>query len=124
MGEHKLFTIRYHQGTNARVYAHSYKYAHILTLHLPINKHTPTHAHTCRNTLTYAYAQTHTRIYARIHTYPQHAQMLIHTFTLYNSSYICKYAQIHITIHRRRLTNTCAHAHSETHARNTHPYIH
>ena len=73
---------------------HTYKQC----THSPINRHIPTHTHTCRNTHTYAYAQTHTCMYAQTHT---HIRTNAYSFTLYNTTYICKYTQIHIITHIR-----------------------
>ena len=71
----------------------------------------------CTNTYTHIRTNTH------INTHTRNTYKCLHSFTLYNSTYICKYTQIHVITHRRRLTNTCAHAHSETHARAlTHTY--
>ena len=71
----------------------------------------------------YILAYTHKRTHIR------NTHKCLHTFTLYNSNYICKYTQIHTITHRRKLTKTCAHTYSETHARtlthtNTNNYAH
>ena len=64
---------------------------------------------------------TYTRIRTNTLTHTCNTHKCLHTFTLSNSTYIC--TQIYIITHRRRLTNTGAHAHSETHARTlTHTY--
>ena len=65
----------------------------------------------------HAYTHKHT------HTHTRNTHKCLHTFSLYNNTYICKYTQIHIITHRRGFTNTCSHAHLETHARTlTHTY--
>ena len=120
-----MFTIRYHRVTNARVHTHSYKYTHTDTVHTHLLINTYFHTHTRAEIIirTHMHKHIHAYTHKQTHTHTRNTLKCLHTFTLYNSTYICKYTQIHLITYRHRLTNTCALAHSEIHARPlTHTY--